>query len=339
VTKKSDDSGEPLGWRVTKGLDSRLRKRNLLGKFDPKADRERSARLAVVRSEDEAIWGLSLYQDKVDKHLLEQKDKDEQARKLQRREDEKKRVRDLRKAGRRRTIEMAKGNHLVKSGIRKPTKGDIKGFVAGNRALEQALKERRPGLLSVAPVELAFEELYRGAHTRLGVRANTFRDAYGLGRDLARDSKTLNELEVARFLVIHSFPFGELFERFMRESYVPGFNRLFKPLRRCEECWRTFVPADQRDRFCNDDCSSRSRNRGLQRKGSGKSAVENALAKDARLLKAHWANCAICKAGKFCQIQESRLQKGDALSRMTESYEDSKHATTTIEGDPESEQA
>lgn len=329
--KKSRNDDKPLSWQILKELGSRLRKGDRLWEMDPQVARERTLKLANAKSHEEARKVGALYKDKVDKSLLEKTLANDRARARQRGEAQRKEARSLAKAGQRRSIEAAKENRLAKGKRFKPTKGSAKEFANGQKALEKTLKDRQPGQLTLAPIESAFEQLYEDAQIRMLVPHDTFKDPYALGQDLARDARTLNELDVARFLVTHSFPFGELSERFMRESYVPQFNRLFSRLRLCEECWRKFVPADRRDRFCNDHCSARSRNRGLQKKSSGRSAAEGARAKEARFLQTHWKKCLTCQSGQFCATRETRLQREDALSRSTTSYEDSRHAVSDRE--------
>src|SRR4051812_47030946 len=79
----------------------------------------------------------------------------------------------------------------------KPTKGSNKAFVAAFKQMRRLKKDRRPGQLTPAPMERAFEELYRAAHARLGIPERTGMDVYGLGKRLAAEATTLDELDVA----------------------------------------------------------------------------------------------------------------------------------------------
>jgi hypothetical protein len=162
------------------------------------------------------------------------------------------------------------------------------------------------------------DRLREMAHATVGAPRNVHRDNVSLARDLARLARTVDELNAARMLISFSFFCGPVFEHFMRESYVPAFNQIEgSRLRCCPECWRAFPPNDSRDRFCNSTCGARSRNRGVQRVGSGKSATETALARLRQRAKRHATRCPDCKSRTFCQTNTdiwNAISAADALA-------------------------
>ena len=186
----------------------------------------------------------------------------------------------------------------------KPTKGTMSQFVAAVKGCDD---------------DPVFLDLYRQAHERALVPYKVFLDPYGVARRLTTNARTWQDLQLARALVSYWSPSGPLFETFMRELYIPRWKTLAPPgeLRRCEECFREFPPTDARDRFCNSTCAGRSRNRGRQKLGNGKSAAENAAHRRELAVQKHWKKCAACKVGSPCPQREGLFQSSDALSHLS----------------------
>lgn len=91
---------------------------------------------------------------------------------------------------------------------------------------------------------------------------------------------------------------------YLRERLVPAYNNAaahHSTFQRCIECGGRFAIFNKRQIsafYCGDGCASRSRNRGAQKVGDGKSGAERARASAERNMKKHFAKCSECRAGR-----------------------------------------
>lgn len=106
---------------------------------------------------------------------------------------------------------------------------------------------------------------------------------------------------------------------FYRREILPALNRLGSEVSRCPECGEAFVPRHKRQRYCSDTCSARQRNRGRQKAGNGRSAVETARRRTEDRIRRHFESCKACRAGAPCDRREAMFQADDALAHR--SYE------------------
>ncbi len=137
--------------------------------------------------------------------------------------------------------------------------------------------------------------------------------------------KALRKLreDEAAFLATNP-PMKEI-ERWMLETKVPRWNNLFDHIKLCEACAGQFAPHDKRDTYCSPQCGNRVRNRGRQR---GVTLDDE--------IKAHFARCARCIAGRSCAARERLLSRDDALNRARPAeYSDDRTPAPAEGNDPD----
>jgi hypothetical protein len=104
---------------------------------------------------------------------------------------------------------------------------------------------------------------------------------------------------------------------FYRQEILPTLSRMGGPILRCPECCVAFSPKNKRQRYCSNTCSARYRNRGRQKVGKGRSAMETTKKRAEDQLQRHWNSCKLCLSGKPCARREAFLQADDALSHIS----------------------
>ena len=135
---------QPFLKDVFDGVDRELRKGDLLEDIDPRAARELDVALLQTKTDEEAVEVIALYKDKVEKHMLEKRLQKNRERRRRQNEAKRKETAALAKAGKRRTIELAKENRLAKSHARYLDGGTEHDWCCGLRGYRRDVRWRNP---------------------------------------------------------------------------------------------------------------------------------------------------------------------------------------------------